>query len=78
LESFAKGQLALMAMAAQAKSLGRIVDKIAIAADGDLVSFRATLDMDEVNLLISALDGGGAAAQDSPPAAPGSGSAVAP
>lgn len=75
LESFAKGQLALMAMAAQAKSLGRVVDKIAISAEGDLVRFRATLDMDEVNLLISALDGGGGSEQDSPPTAPGSGSA---
>jgi hypothetical protein len=74
LESFAKSQLALMAMAAQAKSLGRIVDKIAIAADGDLVKFRASLDIDEVNQLISALDGGGADAQGSPPPGPGSGS----
>lgn len=76
LESFAKSQLGLMAMAAQAKSLGRIVDKITIAADGDLVKFRASLDIDEVNQLISALDGGGTDAQGSPPPGPGSGSSA--
>jgi len=68
LESFAKSQLGLMAMAAQAKSLGKIVDKIAISADKQVVRFKAALGPDEVNLLISALDGGGSAAQDSPPA----------
>lgn len=75
LESFAKGQLALLAMAAQAKGLGKVVDKVAIAAEGEIVRFRATLGVEEVNQLISALDGGGPAAQDSPPAA---GSAVGP
>ena len=77
LESFAKGQLALLGMAAQARSLGKVVDKIAITADGELVRFRADLGVDEVNQLISALDGTGAAAQDSPPAQ-GSGSSSEP
>jgi hypothetical protein len=75
LESFAKTQLGLMAMAAQAKSLGRVVDKITISADKSVVHFKAALGPDEVNLLISALDGGGVTAQDSPPAT-GSGSAA--
>jgi len=75
LESFAKGQLALLAMAAQAKGLGKVVDKVTIAADGEIVRFRAALGVEEVNQLISALDGGGPAKQDSPPAA---GSAVGP
>ena len=40
LESFAKSQLGLMAMAAQAKSLGRIVDKVAISAEGESFGFK--------------------------------------
>lgn len=75
LESFAKSQLALMAMAAQAKSLGKVVDKIAISVDGPVTRFRASLGTEEVNQLISALDGEGSTAQDSPPPASGSGSA---
>ncbi|HSD86367.1 MAG TPA: hypothetical protein VLB44_02595 [Kofleriaceae bacterium] len=74
LESFAKSQLSLMAMAAQVKSLGRLVDKVAISTDDSIVHFKADLGMDEVNLLISALDGGAPPAQGSPPPAPGSGS----
>ena len=77
LESFAKTQLALMAMAAQAKNLGPIVDKIAISADGEVVRFHANLAMADVNQLISALDGGDAAKQDSPPT-PGPGSSAGP
>ena len=77
LESFAKGQLALLAMAAQAKSLGKVVDKVSIVADAEIVRFKAALGVEEVNLLISALDGGGPAEQDSPPNA-GSGSAAGP
>jgi hypothetical protein len=77
LESFAKTQVGLLGMAAQAKSLGKIVDKIQIAADGDVVRFKANLDPDDVNQLVSALDGGGVPAQVSPPA-PGSGSGSGP
>ncbi|MDB4955957.1 MAG: hypothetical protein JWO36_3526 [Myxococcales bacterium] len=68
LESFAKQNLALAGMAAQGKSLGKIVDHIAIAADGAVLRLKANLDIADVNLLVSALDGGGPAAQDSPPA----------
>lgn len=80
LESFAKTQLGLMAMAAQAKSLGKVVDKIAISAEKQVVRFKAALGAEEVNLLISALDGGGVTAQDSPPATtePGSGAGAGP
>ena len=78
LESFAKTQLGLMAMAAQAKSLGKAVDKITISADKQVVRFKAALGTEEVNLLISALDGGGITAQDSPPATePGSAAGAA-
>ena len=74
LESFAKTQLGLLAMAAQVKSLGTIVDKVVITTDGDVVRFKASLDMADVNQLISVLDGGDQSKQDSPPA-PGPGSA---
>jgi hypothetical protein len=75
LESFAKTQLGLMAMAAQAQSLGKVVNKITISAEKQVVRFKAALGVEEVNLLISALDGGGVTAQDSPPA-PDPGSAA--
>jgi hypothetical protein len=75
LESFAKNQLALLGMAAQVKGLMKVVDRVKITAEGDVVRFRAALDVDDVNQLVSALDGGGAAKQDSPPAGSGAGSA---
>ena len=75
LESFSKSQLALMGLAAQAKSLGKIVDKIAIKADGLLVRFKADLGPDDVNQLVSVLDGGDGSAQGSPPTT-GSGSSA--
>lgn len=81
LESFAKGQLGLMAMAAQAKSLGKIVEKVAISTDKTVVRFKAPLTAADVNQLISALDEGSVTAQDSPPVTqPGSaaGSAAGP
>jgi hypothetical protein len=74
LESFAKGQVALLGMAAQKFSAGKLVDKIQVTAEGTVVHVRVNLALDEVNQLISALDGGGSAAQDSPPAGSGSGS----
>lgn len=75
LESYAKTQLGLAAMAAQAKSLGRIVDKVQISTENETVRFKADLGMEEVNLLISALDGSAPAEQIPTPPASGSGSA---
>jgi len=75
LESFAKSQLGLMGAAAQVKSLGKIVDKVAISSDHNRVHLKVELDLDDINQLISVLDGGASSAQDSPPAASGSGSA---
>lgn len=73
LETFAKSQIGLLAAAAQARSLGPIVDAVQVSADGSLVRFHVQLSIDDVNRVLSALDGGGAAAQDSPPASgPGS------
>ena len=77
LESFANTQKSLLGYAAQAKHLGPLVDKIAIAADKELVRFRIALAADDVNQLISALDDKGPAEQDSPPPnSPGSGSST--
>jgi hypothetical protein len=67
LESFVKAQQGLLGYAAQAKGLGRLVDAIQISSDGDVVRFHAEVSVDDVNRLVSALDGGGSAAQDSPP-----------
>jgi len=67
LESFAKSQLGLLSMAAQAKSLGMVVQKVSVTTENEVVRFKANLDMNDVNLLISVLDGGAPAAQDSPP-----------
>jgi len=68
LESFANNQLALLGMAAQAKRLMPVVDKVKISVDGSVVRFRVDLDVDDINLLVSALDGGPPPAQDSAPA----------
>lgn len=81
LETFAKTQLGLLAMAAQAKSLGAVVSKFQISTgrpgQPPIVRFAASLDPDDVNQLISALDAGGGSAQISPPQAPSSGSGSA-
>lgn len=74
LESYAKGELALFTAAAQWKSLGSVVGKITVAADNEIVQFRAPLGNEDLNQLLSALDGGSMPAQDSAPPTPGSGS----
>ena len=67
LESFAKDQLAQLAMAAQLYKLGGVVNKVELSADGAIVRLRVALTPDDVNQVLSALDGGGGAAQDAPP-----------
>jgi hypothetical protein len=74
LESYVKGELALLTAAAQWKSLGSVVAKITVSVDRDVVHFRAPLTVDDLNLLLSALDGGSTPAQDSAPPTSGSGS----
>lgn len=74
LESYVKGELALLTAAAQLKSLGSVVAKVAVSVDNDVVQLRAPLTVDDLNQLLSALDGRGTSAQDSAPATPGSGS----
>jgi hypothetical protein len=74
LESYVKGELALLTAAAQLKSLGPVVAKLNVTVENELVRLRLPLTVDDLNLLLSALDGGGSAAQDSAPPAAGSGS----
>jgi hypothetical protein len=67
LETFVKSQQGLLGYAAQAKGLGKLVDAIKITADGDVLRFHVEVTPEDVNRLVSALDGGGSAEQDSPP-----------
>lgn len=66
LESFAKNELGLASMAAQMKSLGKVVNAITITSEDTVVRLRAALTMDDVNQLLSMLDEGGGPAQGSP------------
>lgn len=71
LESLTNDQKKFIAMAAQARSLGKVVNKVTIQTAGTITWFRAPLTMADVNSLLSALDGDGSSEQDSPPATPG-------
>jgi hypothetical protein len=74
LESFAKQNLALLAMAAQAKGMAKVVDHIAISSEAAILRMKASLSIDDVNQLVSGLDGTPSREQDSPPAAGSGGS----
>jgi hypothetical protein len=68
LESFTNDQKKIFVMIAQQRSLGTLVNKVGIQAGANIVRFRAPLDMDDVNHLLSMLDAKGGAEQDSHPA----------
>lgn len=70
LESYAKGELALLVAVAQFKSLGSVVGKVAISSRNEVVHLSAPLTIDDLNQLLSALDGSKPPAQDSAPPAP--------
>ena len=74
LESFVRGELALLSAAAQWKSLGAVVGKLGMTVDRAVVQFRATLTLADLKLLLSALDEQSTPAQDRAPPHPGSGS----
>lgn len=74
LESYVKGELALLTAAAQLRSLGSVVGKITVAADGNIVQFRAALTVDDLNHVLSALDGDGTPPQTLAPPQPSPGS----
>lgn len=75
LESYVKGELALLTAAAQLRSLGSVVGKLAVTTDGNVVQFRAALTVNDLNHLLSALDGDGTPSQNRalPQPSPGSG-----
>lgn len=68
LESAANLNLVGLSWAAQRAELAKVVQKVSIKAQGDVVRFSVPLTMDDVNRVLHALDGDGTAAQDSPPA----------
>jgi hypothetical protein len=72
LESITNDQKKVIAMWAQAKSLGPMVNAVSIQSASNIVWFRVPLTMDDVNQLLIALDGRSASNQDSPPAGSGS------
>lgn len=67
LETFAKNQMGLFAMAAQAKGVGKIVDKVQISTQDKLVSFRGNFTVDDINRLFCVLDGDPKCGQDATP-----------
>lgn len=74
LESFVKGELALLTAAAQLRSLGSVVGKVAVTTDGNVVQFRAALTVDDLNHLLSTLDDASTPPQDRAPPQPSPGS----
>lgn len=74
LESYVKGELALLTAAAQLKSLGSVVGKVAVTTDASVVQFRAALTVDDLNHLLSALDDESTSPQDRAPPQPSPGS----
>lgn len=74
LESYVNAEKALLSAAAQLKSLGPVVAKVSVTVDNEVVRFRVPLTVEDLNLLLSALDGGTPPPQDSAPPTPGSGS----
>lgn len=74
LESYVKGELALLTAAAQLKSLGSVVGKVTVTAEANVVQFRVALGVNDMNLLLSALDDASTPTQNRAPApSPGSG-----
>jgi hypothetical protein len=74
LESYAKGELALLTAAAQLKSLGSVVGKVAVTSDASIVQLHAALTVDDLNHLLSALDDTSTPPQDRAPPQPSPGS----
>lgn len=68
LAGFAKGELEILAMAAQSMGLGRLVAKIRVERKGAEAQFRVALTDEEVRQLLSAIDRGQGSGQDAQPA----------
>jgi hypothetical protein len=69
MESLAKPQLGLLAVAAQVKGLGPVVGKVTTRREGPVVRFGLALTEAELNQVLKAIDMGVPASQDAPPAA---------
>lgn len=76
-ETFTNTQKGLIGAFAQKLSLGTVINKVTVVANGSIVRFNAPLDMADVNQLLSVLDGSGPAKQDSAPSSPDTGSGSA-
>lgn len=72
LATFARGELALGSLAAQAWNLGPVVAKVGVLAKGPEVHFQVVLTDAEFKDVLAAVDSGGGGGQDAPPAADGS------
>jgi hypothetical protein len=68
LVGFAADELEIMAMAAQAMGLGRLVAKVKVERKGPEAQFRVVLSDEEVRQLLSAIDRGQGSGQDAHPA----------
>lgn len=73
LKTLASRELVALTWAAQIKSLGKVVNKLAVTSEGSTVQIALPLTIDDVNHVLSVLDGPPPAKQDSPPVS-GSGS----
>jgi hypothetical protein len=62
-------------MAAQLKGLGKLVDTVEVTSNANLVRFIAAVTSEQVNQLLSVLDGGEGSAQSPPPPSGSAGSA---
>jgi hypothetical protein len=67
LESFSKSQVGLLALGAQLKGLGPVVQKVAIARDSAVLKFDLALSEDEVKQLFSVIDTAASRPQDAHP-----------
>jgi hypothetical protein len=67
LVSFARGELALLALAAQSGGLGSLVAKANIERSGHEIRFRIDLNDEELKQLLGAIDRGRPAGQDAQP-----------
>ena len=71
LTQFARGELALGSLAAQAWNLGPVVAKVKVVAEAAAVHFTVQLTDAEFKDVLAAVDSGGDGGQDAPPAADG-------
>lgn len=74
LESYVKSMLGLVTAAAQLKSLGAVVGKVAVTVEGSIVQLHAPLTIADLNQVQAALDGASTPAQNRAPPQPSAGS----